>query len=113
VISAQILGDHRLRALRVVQNLVVPEPQYAITLAFQEPSATRLYVGRRVVLAAVDFDDQFRLMAHKVGYEMPDRHLTAKSVPFGLARSQLLPEPPLGFGHLAAESPGALVGALF
>jgi hypothetical protein len=44
--------------------------------------------------------------------EPPDGHLTAKSVPFGLARPQHLPEPFLGFGHLATERPGALVGTL-
>jgi hypothetical protein len=109
---AQIFGDHCPRAVRIVQHLVVPESQHAVALALQEPSAARFLFRRRIVLAAIDFDDQSRLVANKVGNEAPDRHLTAKSISFGLARSQHPPELFLGFGHLAAERPGALVGAL-
>jgi hypothetical protein len=49
------------------------------------------------VLAAIDLDDQSRLVAHEIGYEAPDRHLTAKPKPFDLARPQRPPEPLLGF----------------
>src|SRR5262249_26024812 len=47
-------------------------------------------------------------MADEVGNEGSDRHLSAKPVPFGLPRSQYLPEPLFGFGHVTTEGPGAL-----
>jgi hypothetical protein len=64
------------------------------------------------VLAAIDFDDQSRFVADKVGNEVPGRHPKAESIPFGLARSQHLPELFLRFGHLTAERPGAVMGAV-
>jgi hypothetical protein len=62
-------------------------------------------------LATIDLDDQLCRMTDEVGYEPAYRRLTAKPVPFGLPQSQHLPEPYLGFGHLAAECAGALVSA--
>ena len=79
VTSTQILGDHRLHAIRVLEHLVVPEPQYAVALPFKEARATRLLFRGRIMLAAIDFHDQFRLVADKVGNKAPQRHLTAKS----------------------------------
>jgi hypothetical protein len=73
----EIFGDHRVHALRIVQNLVVPEPQDAVPLALQEPSAARL-----LMLAAIDLDDRSRLVAGEAGNEPADRHLTAKPVPW-------------------------------
>jgi hypothetical protein len=87
VASTQILGDHRLHAIRILKHLVVPESQYAVALAFKEARAARLLFRGRIMLAAIDFHDQFRLVADKVGNKTPQRHLTAKSETFGLARS--------------------------
>jgi hypothetical protein len=107
----KVFGDRGAHALRIVQNLVVPEPQYAVALAFQELSAVHLLLRQEIMLAAIDLDDQSRRVADEVGYKPPDWHLAAKPVPFGLPQSQRLPEPHLGFGHLAAESAGAPVSA--
>jgi hypothetical protein len=67
--------------LRILQHLVVPEPQYAVPLAFQESSAACLPFRRGIMLAAIDLDDQFRLVANEVGDKPPDWNLTAKSEP--------------------------------
>jgi hypothetical protein len=44
----KIRSDHREHAFRIVKNLVVPEPQDAVPLAFQKPSAPRLMLRREV-----------------------------------------------------------------
>ena len=69
----KILGDHREHAFRIVQNLVVPEPQDAVPLAFQEPSAACLLLRREVMLAAIDLDDQSCGVTDEVGNEPTDR----------------------------------------
>jgi hypothetical protein len=63
------------------------------------------------MLAAIDLDDQSRRVTDEVGNEPADRRLTAKSILFGLPQSQHLPEPFLGFRHLAAGYAGAPVGS--
>jgi hypothetical protein len=107
----KVFGDRGAHALGIVQNLVVPEPQDAVALAFQELSAAHLLLRQEIMLAAIDLDDQSCGVADEVGYKPADRHLAAKPVPFGLPQSQHLPEPYLGFGHLAAEYAGAPVSA--
>ena len=87
VISMQFSGDRRLNALRILQHLVVPEPQYAVPLTFEEARAARLFRRRGIVLAAIDFDDQLCLMADKVSNKAAKRCLAAKSVTFGLPRT--------------------------
>src|ERR1700737_4145576 len=95
-----------------LQYLVVPEPQHAVALGFKEAGSARFLFRRRFVLAAIDFDDQSRFVADEVGNEAPERHLTAKSVPFGLAPAQPMPDPLLGFGHLAPQCLGSYAGAV-
>jgi len=79
-------GDHSPRALRVVQHLVVPKSQHAVPLALEKPSAARLRFRRRIVLAAIDLDDQSRLVADEICNEPADRNLPTKSEPFSLPR---------------------------
>jgi len=111
VIPLEIFGDGRAHTLRIVQHLVVPEPQHPVPLALKKPSAARFLLGGGIVLAPVDLDDQPRFVAGVVGDKPSDRHLTAKPIALGLPRPQHLPEPPLGFGHRTAQRPGAPVGA--
>jgi len=111
VIPLEMFGDRGAHALRIVQHLVVPEPQHPVPLAFQEPGAAGFLLGGGVMLAAVDLDDQPRFVAGEVSDKPADRHLTAKPPALVLPRPQHLPEPPLGFGHRTAQRPGAIAGA--
>jgi hypothetical protein len=86
VTATQIVGDHRLHAIRVFQHLVVPDPQHAVAPAFEEAVVARLLFRRRVILAAIDFDDQFRFTANKIGNKAPKWQLTPKSEAVGSAR---------------------------
>ena len=113
VMPTQMLGNrpsaHQWGSL---QYLVVPEPQHAVALGFKEAGSARFLFPRWFVLDAIDFDDQSRFVADEVGNEAPERHLTAKSVPFGLAPAQPMPDPLLGFGHLAPQCLGSYAGAV-
>src|ERR1700757_4444774 len=104
----QSVGDGRARTLGIVQHLVVPEPQHAVPLGFEEPRAACFRLGRGIMLTAIDLDDQSCCVADEVGNEPADRHLSAKPTAFGLPRPKHLPEPLFGFGHVTAEVPGAL-----
>jgi len=78
VIPLEMFGDGRAHALRIVQQLVAPEPQHPVPLALQEPGAAGFLLGGGVMLAAVDLDDQPRFVADEVSDKPADRHLTAK-----------------------------------
>ena len=104
----QSVGDGRVHTLAIAQHLVVPEPQHAVPLGFEEARAACFRLGRGIMLPAIDLDDQSRCVADEVGNEPADRHLPAKPITFGLPRPQHLPELLFGFGHVTAEVPGAL-----
>jgi hypothetical protein len=102
------VGDGRAHTLGVVQHLVVPEPQHAVPLGFEEPRAACFVLGRGIMLLAIDLDDQSCCVADEVGNESADRNLSAKPIAFGLPRPQHLPEPLFGFGHVTMAVPSAL-----
>jgi len=52
--------------LGIVYHLVVPEPQHAVALGFEEPGPACVRLGRGIMLPTIDLDDQSRLMADKV-----------------------------------------------
>src|SRR5215469_8822187 len=104
----QSIGHGRAHTLGIVQHLVVPEPQHAVPLGFEEPGPGCFRRGRAIVLPAIDLDDQSCCVADEIGDEPADRHLSAKPIAFGLPRPQHLPEPLFGFGHVTAEGTGAL-----
>lgn len=87
----KVFGDQGAHALRIVQNLVVPEPQDALPLAFKELSTAHLLVRQQIMLAAIDLDDQSCRVADEVGHKPADRPLSAEPVPLGLPQSQRLP----------------------
>ena len=62
----QSVGDGRVHTLAIAQHLVVPEPQHAVPLGFEEPRTGCFRLGRGIMLPTIDLDDQSRLMADKV-----------------------------------------------
>jgi hypothetical protein len=44
-----------------------------------------------LVLAAIEFDDQFRLRAYEIGNETRDRHLSPEAESFESATAQVFP----------------------
>src|SRR5215469_9292698 len=52
----------------------------SIALVFQNARPFRLGGGRSVVLATINFDDQARVVANKIGNIRPERHLPAEAM---------------------------------
>src|SRR5215470_12287138 len=100
----QSVGDGRADTLGIVQHLVVPEPQHAVPLGFEEPRPACFRRGRGIMLSAIDLDDQSCCVADEIGDEPADRHLSTKARAFGLPRPLYLPEPPFGFGYVTAQA---------
>ena len=87
-------------AVKVLQNLVVPEPKDAIALAFQEIGARS--VALRTVLRPVNLDDQSRSMRGEVGEIRTQGHLTPEPR-LRKCLAQRIPQPCLGGRRLAPQ----------
>src|SRR5581483_2749595 len=62
---------------RILQNIVVPEPQHTIALR-RKMSCTHRVQRAAVMLAAIDLNNNSQLMTGKIGEVRSDRSLTAK-----------------------------------
>src|SRR5580658_7792339 len=91
---------------------MVPEAQHPVALILQETSAFHLLKQKRIVLTAVDFDNQTRLMANKIDGGGPKRHLPTKLVAVDLPRSQYLPKAVLRYGHSTSQRSSAVACSL-
>jgi hypothetical protein len=78
--AAQLAGDHLMDPVEIFQDLVVPKPQDAIAFVLQETTSLGFQRGRAILLAGVNFHDQLRLVAYKIGNRATDRHLAAELV---------------------------------
>ena len=101
-VTPQVFGDRRTHAFEVRQHLVVPEAQNPVALVLEGAGSLCFLRRRPLVLAAVNFDDQARIMANKVGNLTPQRHLPAESVPVNLIQSQDSPNAFLGVSHISS-----------
>jgi hypothetical protein len=99
----QLLSDDFDYALRVLQNLVVPEADDPIAETFDDFRSR--FVAPRSVLATVKLHDEMGLAGCKVGDAGADRELPDELDAFELARAQPLPEAPFRFGALLPEAP--------
>ena len=62
-----------------------------------------------IVLTAIDFDDQPRLVAYKICDVAAEGHLAAEFVSADLVRAQDLPGPTFCFGHVPPQLTGPRV----
>jgi hypothetical protein len=68
-----------------------------------EEAGSRCFLWRRpLVLAAVNSDNQARVVADKIANVTPQRHLPAESVPVDLIQSRDSPEAFLGVSHISS-----------
>src|SRR5581483_6567333 len=90
------------RTTSVLQHLIIPEPHHAKPLIFEPtgPHAVGLIVG---MLAAIDFDNKMFLEAHEIDDIFSNHRLSFELRPFETMRTQKIPKPPLGVGHVASE----------
>ncbi len=87
VLLAQMFNDRRVHALRICQDLMVPEPQNPVAFISQEAAALRLWRRQSIVLPAIDFDNQACFVTNKIDNVASKRHLTAESAPVDLTPS--------------------------
>src|SRR5580704_5330057 len=98
-------------AIYILGDVVVPEPQHAISL-FLQPTAARFVVYLLAifgVLRAVDFDQKPCRHAGKVGNVGTDRHLPAKMRTIEFKPSKMTPQFLFGIGRVATKLMGAQV----
>ncbi len=85
---------------------MIPESQYTKS-AFSEIDVALCVVrSRRCVLSAIQFDDQTRMQASKIGDVRSDRMLPAKSVPIQVSSAEMPPQMALCLRCIATKSAG-------
>ena len=78
--AAQLVGDRLMDPVEICQDLVVLKPRDATAFVLQETTSLGFQRRRAILLAGVNFHDQPRLVAHKIGNGATDRHLAAELV---------------------------------
>jgi hypothetical protein len=94
-----MLDNSLKHPVRIVQHLIIPEPQHAKPLIFKPLVAAVIgFVVR--VLAAIHFDDQPLRQTDKIDDVAPDRNLPFELVSGKAMGAQQVPQPPFGVGHI-------------
>jgi hypothetical protein len=94
--------DH---AIECRQDVVVPEPQNAITVPFDGHGARAVSLERMlfIMLSTIEFNDKPRVVTREVGNVARDGNLTPEVPAFRLQEAQLLPKHPLCRRCIAAK----------
>src|SRR5258708_1973372 len=101
-VATECGADDVDNAIRILQDLVVPEAEDAEALPLQKGCSDHVGCAFRV-LPAVDFDDKARFQTNEVGDVLVDRDLAAKSMSIELLSAQSRPELRFTVGWIAAE----------
>ena len=80
-----VLDDHGVHALGIFQDFIIPEAYDPIAFALQEPAPVRLLLRQRIMLAAIEFDDEASFVTDKIRNVAPERHLTAEPMSLDLS----------------------------
>src|SRR6476660_2906398 len=104
--------DRINNAFEVLKHVDVPKPQDTKSFCFKNSGSLIVadQSGRCIVLAAIEFDDEPALVTSKVSDEPRYRNLPTKMTAFGLEHTQLVPEPLLGIGKIAAKVACEVIG---
>lgn len=81
--------------LDVLEQLVVPESDYAIAVLGQHSGAVLVNTQFRM-LTSIEFDYDHRLLADEVGVVASDRNLTTELQSFQAPIAQVQPKPEFG-----------------
>jgi hypothetical protein len=92
-----LAGSFRYRledAVRIRQNLIVPESENSIATFFNSPAAKLVsrFSIPLAVLSAVELNYQMAFLATKISYESANRELAAKSQAIQAPRAETKPE---------------------
>jgi hypothetical protein len=80
-----VLNDHGVHPLGIFQDFIIPEAYDPITCALQEPAPVGFLLRQRIMLAAIDLDNQAGFVTDKICNVAAERHLTAESVSLDLS----------------------------
>ena len=72
-----VLSNFKSHTVAIAKHLMIPEAKNAVPLRLDQTSA--FHICRRIMLAAVAFDHDLDPVAGKIGDEVPDWNLSAKS----------------------------------
>src|SRR5690606_5430643 len=101
-VESELFGDSQDHTVDVLQHVVVPETDHAITVRFDQPGS--LIVGGVVgVLPAVDFDGQLEAAAGEIDDEVADLIL-ARELNAELFAAQARPQASFRVRRLAPQS---------
>jgi hypothetical protein len=98
-------------AIYILGDVVVPEPQHAISL-FLQPTGARFVVQLFAifgVLRAIDFDQKPRRHAGKIGNVGTDRHLPSKMRAIQIKSSKMTPQFLFSISRAATKLMGSQV----
>jgi uncharacterized lipoprotein YbaY len=80
-----VLDDHGVHALGIFQDFIIPEAYDPIAFALQEPAPVGFLRRQRIMVAAIEFDDQAGFVTDKIRNVAPERHLTAEPMSLDLS----------------------------
>src|SRR5688500_9657932 len=99
---AAFAQDRFQNRVRVIEDIAVAEPQYAILLRLKPPRSFVVVLRAQFVRSTVKLDDQLHLRAKEIREVRTDRHLTAELDAVELAVAETLPQDALGGDVLGA-----------
>lgn len=104
---AKMFNDHLKHSIRVVEHLIIPEPQNAKPLLLK-PLVSGLIRFAVSMLPAIDLNDEAPFKADEINDVSPNRHLTLEFEALKSVGAQPIPELPLGIRHIGAQSFGLI-----
>ena len=100
--EVEFFSDRHEHAVGVLQDVVVPEADYPVTVRFDGCGA-RIVSSVFSVLAAIEFDREPGGAASEVDHEIADWQLARELCSVQLAGAQVRPQPQFRVGHVAAQ----------
>jgi hypothetical protein len=83
-------------AIRIGQNIIVPESKHSISLVFEKFCSTRIGLGLLAMLSSIQFNDEHGFRADEIGDEGADGKLPPEFMSAEASIAQV--EPQTSFG---------------
>ena len=80
-----VLDDYGVHALGIFQDFIIPEAYDPIASVLQEPAPVGFLLGQRIMLSAIEIDDQAGFVTDKIRDVTAERHLTAEPMSLDLS----------------------------
>ena len=99
------MPDHIHDTFKISKDIGIPESDAAIAVPsdFIGPRSVGTDVGRLVMLAAIEFDNQFATVAGKIRDAARDRNLSAEVLASVLEKAKFLPKLAFRIGGVVSQ----------